>query len=219
MSQDQPQNPFAVSLPVASTPTLHSIGRGGEVLASQVHGKWYYGAYYSRVYNFNATALTLPVIATNLVSVFAIYNVPGSSVNAEFIDFDLGVVLLTSVVNTIGLYWQGPTLANLATLSTKAVFGTNWFGGNLGGTTPGQVQPYTALTHSTANNATTGIPRIDILSNFSAVTIGNDAPVHKEFDGKILLQPGCVVSVAASTAASGAANTDLSVRWQETNLV
>jgi hypothetical protein len=212
MSADQPANPFAASLPAGTTAVLHSIGRGGEVLAAQTHGKWYTGSYYSRVFNFNVTALTVPVVTSGLVSVFSVYNTNGNTVAAELIDFDLGLVLLTTVVDTVGLYWQGPTLANLATLSTKAVFGTNWFGGSTGAVSPGQVQPYLALTHS-------GTPvRIDILSQFGAVTTTNDIPVHKEFDGKILLMPGCVISVAMSTASSGAANTDLSIRWQETNL-
>lgn len=218
MSVDQPQNPFAVSLPAGATPQLHTIGRGGEVLAAQTHGKWYYGAYYGRVYSFNVTAVTVPVLATSMVSVFAVYNTVGNTVNAELIDFDLGVVLLTTVVNTVGLYWQGPTLAGLATLTTKGVFGTNWFAGNLGGVTAGQVQPYTAFTHSTGSTAS-GLVRVDILTNYGAVTSNNDLPVHKEFDGKILLQPGCVVSVAMSTAAGDASGTDLSIRWQEVNTV
>ena len=212
MSADQPLNPYAVSLPPGSATTNKSIGRGGEAFATEIHGKYYTATYYGRTYSFNRSAVTVPVIAATLVSVFSVYNPPTSSVNAELVDFDAGVVLVTLVVNTIGLYWSTPTLAALGTLTTIAVFsGINsatWFPGFLGGSA-GQVTPYTAYTHS-------GTPvRIGILGQYGAVTSLNDTPMHYDFDGKIVLPPGHVVSVAMSTAAGDTAGTDLGIRWIE----
>lgn len=215
MSADNPQNPYTVSLPAGATPQFKSIGRGGEIFYSEDHGKYYTGSYYNRLFSFNRTAVTIPVPATNMVSVFSLYNPPGSTVNLELVDFDLGLVLATTVVDTVGLYWQGPTLASLATLTTKAVFGTTWFPGILNGL-PGQGNPYTALTHSAANVGQ--LNRIDILGQFGAVTSTNDTPIHKDFDGKTLITPGCVVSVAMSTAAGTGSGLDPAIRWLEASV-
>jgi hypothetical protein len=216
MGQDNPQNPLAISLPPGTQPQFHSVGRGGEVFGQEIHGKWYYGSYYNRVYNFLRSAVTVPTIAgsTNLVSVFSLYNPPTSTVNLELIDFDMGVTTTTLVVNTLGLYWQGPTLAAQATLTTIGVFGTNWFSGLLGGNA-GQGNPYSALTH--VNTNVTNFRRVDILTSFGAVSSTNDLPCHKEFDGRVLIQPGCVITVATSTAATNA-DVDLGLRWLEVNV-
>lgn len=208
MSQDQPQNPYAISLTPGSAQQLKSMGRGGEMLGAQTHGKYYHAAYYGRLFSFNRTAVTVPVIAATLASVFSLYNPPTSTVNAELVDFDVGIVLATLVVDTLGLYWQGPTLASLATLTTIGVIGTNWFAGAVGGNA-GQVNPYSALTHS-------GTPvRIDVVSQFGATSSTNDSPLHKEFDGKIILPPGHVISAAMSTAASTGSGIDLGLHWME----
>ena len=211
MSTDQPANPFAVSLPPGSATQLKSIGRGGEIFASEIHGKYYTASYYGRLFNFNRTAVTVPVTAINLGSVFSLYNPPNSQANLELVDFDLGIVLATTVVDTVGLYWVGPTLAALGALTTIGVFGTNWFAGNLG-STPGQGNPYALYTHVAAAAA---IVRVDILAQFGGVTATSDTPIHKDFDGKIVVGVGSVVSVAMSTAAGTGSGLDLSLRWLE----
>lgn len=204
----QPQNPYAIRMAAGIAPTTESGGPGGEVLAAETRGKYSVAAAYNRIYNFNVTAQTLSVIASSLASKCSLYNPPTSSVNLELIDIDIGTVLATTVVDVVGIYWQGPTLASLATLSTIGVFGTNWFAGNLGGN-PGLGNPYSALTHS-------GTPvRIDIVTFFGALTTTNSVPSHKEYDGKVVLPPGHVISVAMSTAASTASGVDVALRWME----
>ena len=211
MSADQPANPFSVSLMPAQSPALKSMARGGELYACQIHGKYYTAAYYGRLYSFNLTAIAITVIAGSLASKFAIYNPPNSTANAELVDFDLGMDAAATIVDTIGLYWQSPTLASLATLTTIGVFGTNWFAGNLG-SAPGQVTPYSILAHS-------GTPvRVAILSTFGAITAGNANPIHLDFDGKIILPPGHLISVATSTAISTAVGLDIGMRWLEAPL-
>ena len=211
MSADQPNNPFNVSLLPAQAPTLKSMHRGGELYCAQIHGKYYTAAYYGRLYSFNLTAIAVTVIAGSLASKFAIYNPPNSTVNAELVDFDMGIDAAATIVNAIGLYWQSPTLASLATLTTIGVFGTNWFNCN-NSSTPGQVTPYSILAHS-------GTPvRIAILTTFGAITAGNANPIHQDFDGKIILPPGHLVSIATSTTISTAVGLDLGMRWLEAPL-
>lgn len=208
MSADNPQNPYAVSLPPGSAASLKSIGRGGEIFAAEIHGKYYTAAYNARLFSFNVTAQTIPVIASGLASKFAVYNPSNSTVNAELVDLDIGVVLVTTVVDTIGMYWDGPTLASQATLTTIGVVGTNWFAGLVGGA-GGQVTPYTALTHKTTP------VRIAIVGQFGAVAATNDTPLHYDFDGKIILPVGHLVSVAMSTTVWTTSGMDLAIRWME----
>lgn len=204
----QPTNPFALQLTTGTAPLTESGGRGGEVLVNEVHGKYYTAAYYGAMYSFNVTAVTLPVIAATLASKATLYNPPTSAKNLELVDIDIGIVLATTVVDVVGLYWQSTTLASLGTLTTIGVFGTNWFAGSLGGNA-GQGNPYSAFTHS-------GTPvRVDIVSTFGATSTTADAPVHKDFDGKIIIPIGHVVSVAMSTAAGTASGVDVGMRWME----
>lgn len=218
MSADQPQNPFAVSLTPGSTPTTKSIGRGGEMFAAQIHGKYYTAAYYQRLFTFNVTAQTIPLASTNMASKFSLYNVPTSTINVELVDVDLGVVSASTVVDTVGLYWQNPTQSTSSSSPTAATFGTNWFQGYLGGNA-GQATPYTALTLAVAGaSLATQLPRIDILAQFGGVTSSNDIPIHKEFDGKIIVAVGCSVHVAMSTGASSGNFTDVGIRWMEVPL-
>lgn len=208
----QPGNPFANKLVSGVAPTTECGGPGGEVLCLETRGKYSMAANYNRLFMFNVTAVTLPVIAATLASKAALYNTPTSTVNLELVDIDIGDVVATTVVDVVGLYWQGPTLASLATLTTIGVFGTNWFAGNLGGQ-PGQGNPYSALTHS-------GTPvRVDIVSFYGATTTTAANSDAKQYDGKIIIPAGHVVSVAMSTAASTATGVDVGIRWMETQTI
>ncbi len=204
----QPGNPFSLSLPPGSAPTNETGSRGGEVCTVETHGKYYTGAYNNRVFSFNVTAVAIPVVASGLVSKASLYNPSSSNVNLELIDIDLGDVLVTTVVNVIGLYWDGPVLASQATFTTAGVFGTNWFSGLLG-TNAGQGTPYSALTHKTTP------VRIDIVSTYAGITSTGNQPIHKDYDGKLILPPGHLITVAASTAASFTAGNDIAFRWME----
>ena len=215
MSADQPLNPYSVSLPPGSSPTNKAIGRGGEAYAVEIHGKYYTATYNNRTYSFNRTAMTLPAIGSGLVSTFTVYNPPTSTVNAEFVDFDYGFTTTALLVDAIGLYWQSGTLAALGTLTTLAVFSgaasATWFPGLLGGNA-GQVTPYSAFTHS-------GTPiRVAIVGTVGATGSLTDAGCHYDFDGKLVLPPGHVVSLALSTTVWGGATFDAGIRWIEVNV-
>src|SRR5438105_820133 len=100
------QNPTSTSTQDGQEATPN-LGRQNEQLMSELHGKWYVASYRGAVFSANVTAKTVPVIASGLVSVFGLYNPVGSGKVLELIDFDLGLVLATTVVDTVGLYWQG----------------------------------------------------------------------------------------------------------------
>lgn len=173
---------------------------------SELHGKFYKANYDGRVFSANVTAITLPVIAASLASKFALFNPSGSGVNLELIDFDLGQVLATTVVDTVGIYGQNGPVAAAATFTT---LGTVLGGKLVDAASGGQARFYSALTHS-------GTPtRIALLGTFGAVTNPTDSGIHYEFDGRLIVPPGGLISVAMSTAAGTASGLDVGIRWAE----
>lgn len=202
------QNPSAMSQSDGNSVTLNA-GRQSELLVSEIHGKWYYAALRGNVFSGQASAITVPVIANNLVSVFSLYNPAGSKANLEVISVDLGLVLATTVVNVYGLYFQSGIGSNTS-IPTSQTVGTAT-SGNLvmSGATVSQGKFLTAATH-------VGTPTlITMLDTFGAVTSSADNPISYTFDGKLILPPGSIVSLAASTAASTASGMAASITWAE----
>ena len=200
-------NPTTTALPDTSTVTT-AKGQQAEAIRTPLHGKYYVATKRGALFMANRTALTVPQIASGLVSVFSLYNPIGSTRNLELVDLDIGFVLAAEVVDTVGLYYQGSPLAQSATFTTPGVVGTNVFAGNpVNGLGSGVF--YSALTHS-------GTPvRVAIVAQIAATGVTLNVPVHYNFDGKIIMQPGSVISVAMSTAAGTASGMDLSMTWAE----
>lgn len=201
-------NPVSTSQPDSSSPLL-TAGRQGELVATEIHGKFFIAAYRRNVFKFNVTAKTLPVVASGLVSVFTLWNPPSSGVIAEMISLDIGVVVAATIVDTIGWYFSSGTTALAGTFTTPSVANTNHFSARVGDTPGNLVAPYTAYTHS-------GTPvRCDIVGSFAATTDTTANDIHKDYDGRMLLPPGVAISLAASTAAAGTVGSDPEVIWSE----
>ncbi len=202
-------NPVAAKLGDGVQQANNLYGVQGEQLKADLHGKWWNAAVRKSVFTFNVTAKTVPVIAATLVSVFTLYNPPGSGVNAEIIRTDVGTVVVPTVVNTLGWYFSTPTLTAAGTFSTAATALTNYFSARIGDTPAGNVVPYTAYTHS-------GTPvRCDIVCTFPAITAPGLWQPFKSHEGTFILPPGIAMSLAMSTAADTASALDLGVTWAE----
>jgi hypothetical protein len=187
-----------------NTPPLSS-GRQGEQLASEVHGKFYTANYRKKLFGFNVTAVTVPVVTSGLVSVFTLYNPPSSNVNAEIVDTEIGQVLATTVVDTIGWYYSTALLTSKGTFSTAGTA----FSGIVGGGQAANVIPYSGYTHS-------GTPvLIDQIAVFGAVTDAGVWQISKFYDGRLILPPGIAMSVAMSTAAGTISGLNIAARWIE----
>lgn len=198
-------NPYTTSVGDGLENEL-ALGRNSEVLVSEVHGKWANAAARGVLFTFNVTAVTVPVVAATLVSVFSLYNPVGSGRNLELVDFDCSMVLATTVVDTIGLYTSNPVLAAKGTFTTAGAP----LSGMIGSTAAGVGIPYSAYTHS-------GTPiRYRILGGFGATTDATSGMIHYEFDGRSIIPPGAIVSVAMSTAAGTTSGLDLGISWIET---
>ncbi len=207
-SEGNVYSPAGTSLPDSSQ-VPPNLGRQGEALNSDIHGKHYTATSRKTMFSFNVTAVTVPVIASGLVSVFTLWNPPSSGIMGELVDTELGQVLATTVVDTVGWYASFTNLALAGTFTTKATPLTNYFSGRLGDTPAGGIIPYTAYTHS-------GTPvRVDIIGAFGAVTDASMTLTEKFYDGRVLIPPGTAMSIAMSTAAGFTAGLDLGCRWTE----
>ena len=191
-------NPPAQTSQAAGTQVYQLGGKQGEGIVSELHGKWFTQNYNSNVFHAAATGLTVPVIANNLVSK-----------NLELISADIGLVLATTVVDFVGLYFQ--RIGGAVTIPTSQTAGTP-VSGLLGNTAAPQGLFLTAATH-------VGTPTLaKILATFGAVTTTADGPIHYEFDGKCVVPPNTIVSIAMSTAASTASGLALAIDWVESPL-
>lgn len=188
-----------------------ALGKQNQQLVDPLHGQYWNMAYRNSVFTAVKTAMTVPVVANNLVSVFTLWNPASSTKLLELITLDIGLVLATTVVDTVGLYWQNGANVTSGTFTTVGVKGTNWFCAKPSQPI-GQGQFYSAFTHS-------GTPvRIRIVSQFGATTSTNDMPITYNFNGTVILEPGDLISVAMSTAASTASGVDLGLTWAENPL-
>lgn len=201
-------SPFGSTQPTGSTLQNDFTGPSGEKLVSDTHGKWYNAARAGRLFTYNVTAVTLPVVASNLASKFALYNPPASGVNLEIVRFDIGVVLATTVVNTVGLYYTAGTAAQASTFTTPGTA----LSCMVGNAPTNAGVPYSALAHS-------GTPgRHTILGFFGATTTTFSDSWNLHTDGAIIVPPGVVVSVAMSTAAATTSSFDVGVTWLEVSV-
>lgn len=172
-------------------------------------GRGPYGELTSRgkVFHAAVSAVTIPVNAATLVSVFGIYNPPGSGVDLELIECEVTQALATTVVDEFGLYADtAAALSALATFTTQLTTITNR---RIMDPAANLARVYSAVTHS-------GTPRrVACIGQDGAVTDGTGAARRKTFNGSLIIPPGILVSVAASTAAGTASGLNVDLEWAE----
>lgn len=177
-------------------------GKAGEILAAELHGKWYTASYRNRVFNASTVAAgtTIPISSTTAPT-FTLYNPLGSGVNVELISTDVGLTNATSVVSPIAL----ALTSGLVVAPTSVTAITPW-SGNLGGSGVAQAKVYSAATLAAASTT--------FLNLFSvSATSGAFPNFHYDFDGKIIVAPGSLVYLVGTAAqTSGTLN---SFSWAE----
>lgn len=197
-------NPTSVSSPDGQFASL-ALGKQQEQLVSILHSKNYPAAYRGNRFGANVTAVTIPVIASGLVSVFTLYNPVGSGIFMELDEVRLGQVSATTVVDVAGLYYSSSNLAAAGTFTTKGTIQSAQIGSGL----VGKGAFYSAYTHS-------GTPvRVAMVGSFGAVTDAGMTLPARSFDGGLLIPEGTAVSVAMSTAAGTATGLDVEAWWHE----
>ena len=197
------RNPTAASVGVGTESQL-ALGEHSQQLVANVHGEYFEVNYRGKLFTANVTAVTIPAIASGLVSVFTLYNPPNSGVIGEVVSVQLGDVLASDVVGTIGWYSSSAALTALGTFTTLASPRSSI----VQNPAANSIKFYSAYTHS-------GTPlREDIITALGAVTDTNVLPIEKNYNGKLLLPPGIAMSIAA-TAAMATTGSDLQATWAE----
>lgn len=203
------------------------VGGLGAVLSGRFQGKAQQGAFPVRVSDdgtqvivdryaelalrgqvFIATraAVTIPVNAATLVSVFSLVNPTGSGVLLDVFEVSAHAVVATTVVDALGVYYQANayTTATLTTQDTADVQNAR-----LGEGSAPAGRLYSALTHA-------GTPILaGLVGGWGAVTDGGSTEISRQFNGKLLVPPGAIISLAMTTAASTASGITAEVKWAE----
>lgn len=183
-------------------------GRNNELLTSDVHGQLYNLAVRGNLwFATTATAGTvIPVMATNLVSTFTLWNPAGSGKNCVLYKYALAHTTATTVVSDVSLYYQiGIGGATTAPGTLTALVSKNCF---LGSPNANVATVYSAAT-LTGVLGTTGsgnIAKGPSLVTFGAVTTTNNMPVEYRFDGGFIVAPGTLVTTAGNAAQTAAMN-------------
>jgi hypothetical protein len=195
------------SLPfMANGEQTASISPHGALLADQMRGTYGELARQSKVFTGTVAAVTIPVVANNMVSVCGIYNPPGSNVDLEVLDVDIMNVLATTVVDAFGVYYSTAALSALATFTTLAP--ANVQCGRLGDAAPGAARFYSAVTHS-------GTPVLARIIGGHGATTTTGSSLRKDLNGSLIIPPGILASIAASTAAGTASGNTIALTWAE----
>lgn len=166
------------------------LGRQGEQLAAELHGKWYTAALNNRVFIGSAliAGVTIPVNTTTAPT-FTLFNPLGSGVNVELICLDIGwPAAAASVVATIlgSVSTQTPTSVTAGGVTVPVPIGG-------GGTA--QAKLYTA---ATIVAITSHIPLVQVTSVADAMVAS-----HYEFDGRVVLAPGGLITLTSTPVQTG----------------
>lgn len=197
-----------IGVPGASRQAVNSLPSGlaggdGEVIAAELHGKWYTAALNGRLFIGSTAAAGTTIPASNATAAtFMLYNPIGSAKNLELVRYNLGVNNATLVVAAIQLgiisgLTVAPTSVTALTSRSALVGGT--------GTAVGIIASVATL----AAAATSFYHMLSV-----SATSGLGPNFTHDFDGSIVLTPGSLVHVTGTAAQSQAhAQTFLWAEW------
>lgn len=177
----------------------------GQLAVAKVHGDYFEANFRGKVFSANVTAVTIPVVANGLVSVFTLWNPPSSGVIGEIISTMIGQVLATTVVDEVAWYSSTAAATGLGTFTTLGVARSC----RVQDPAANAIKFYSAFTHS-------GTPtREEFIGGFGATADVNFALPDVRHNGRLLLPEGIAMSVAMSTAAGTTSGLDIEAVWAE----
>lgn len=203
--------PSSVQSSAAGTnPTIRQ-GQLGDVIVTELHGRYYEQAYRGSVFSLSvstAAAITAYVGAAAGTPQIAVYNPVGSGKNLAILQASYNNVVSASGAGTVAWgVWFGPTVAptaatnavatNMATLQKAGSIASCWTN--------------TALTSSTAL-----LNQYPVGFYYWATAAGVAAPqmTVAEIAGSIIVPPGCMFALGGTAALTSATWTG-NVTWEE----
>jgi hypothetical protein len=183
------------------------LGKTGESVVQQLHGRYYEAAYRGRIFVAHAAAQAMTIAQASMVGLQLWNGSPISAgVNLVLMKCAGNIVATSATVTSIVLA-SGTGQASPPTGQTAATRVANAF---LGQAAPNA----TATSAAVFTNAPTAL--WSLLHNTAAInTVGVDGGWQMDFDGAIIVPPQswvCLATVGA-TAAAGAVNA--SIMWEE----
>jgi hypothetical protein len=180
---------------IGSTPFVPS-GKQGDLMVSELHGKWYQAAYAGKVFHGSSaiTGIAVPLY-TATTQALCLWN-QSNTVNLELIKFSLGYVSGTEVAGPIayGMLFAGTapaTAAPIATFTPAPTYVRPAMAGN--GVSQAALANVTVTT--TAAIPVGNIIASSISGTAYAAATSTAAPsvLEEQFDGSIIIPPGWAI--------------------------
>ena len=214
--QGQVGQPSAKSMAGGSTPPVRQ-GQLGDVIVSELHGRYYEQAYQRNM--FSGVLTTGTATSAGLAASFTglmLYNPPNSTVNVAVNKIGMSFIVAFAAGATVGIM-TAQTMTPLGTFATTNTAIKNNFVGRAG-VGVGQAQMYSTATIATAEPGLPGIHMVFGAGLTGAITTVPQVPgFFVDLEGGLILPPGAYMATYTSTA-SGAASMLASFTWEEVPL-
>ena len=216
-------NPTSISQADGTTNLMDTLGKAGEQLVAELHGKYYTQTYRGTLFYASSapgTPVVIPAFGATSITGLPLWNPAGSNKNIIPVRLTIAQITAASVANTKGwtiLQNAGSTLATAAPMSVFTQI-TATRGCGLSNQALG-VGNSVALVGSAATltAACTTFCSMGFTLGTGAVTVPSQQSVFSyDFDGTLVIQPGSVFIPAGSVADTGTYN--LSLTWYEAPL-
>ena len=195
--------PSTTSIQPGTTPTIRQ-GQLGDVIVSELHGRYYETAYRRNLFSVaTQAAVTLSAGLATATTGLILTNPTTSTVNVVVNKVGWGVNTTPVAVIVLGLAFNNSTTA---VTQTTAITARNQF---LGGAAP-QCLAASSVTFPTAPILNTVLGTIDIGATTTAIHNTN----FLDLEGAIVMPPGSYLAFYGSTA-SAATSFFASISWEE----
>lgn len=189
------------------------LGRSGEQIVTEVHGKYYETAKRGNLFHATMTAgVILPAPGATAANPFTLYNPLGSGKDLVLVDFDMVVTVIpgTPVTGLYGLYVNSAPQAAAVTGTALAAQAAV-----IGGASAAVAKP---LTTSTLPVAPTLLwPFANKVTGEVVTAVPNPGlpSLHVDLDGKVILAPGTAITVQQTAADTSNATVLCRMSWEE----
>jgi len=203
--QGQVGQPTISTLSAGTTPPVRQ-GQLGDVIVSELHGRYYETAYRRNMYTATLTAgtTTSAALSTTFTGLLLL-NPNNSPVNIVVNKVGFSFLVAFAAASAIGLQTGNQSTALLSGLTTtNTVVRPNFVGAGIG----------TALTYSAATTTAPGLQQLFGAGLTGAITTTPQVFSYFDLEGSLILPPGAWVGSYTSTA-SGASGMLMTIQYEE----
>ncbi len=189
-------------------------GKQGDLLVSQMHGKYYTACYRGAVFIAStlAAGIVVPFIAATVASKHSLWNPAASGKVLELIDINLLQVPGSSLITGTAIAFQGPLAQTGGVAGTLTVSTGAFSCARVGSNFPSVATLYSAATLT--NVAIANLSPVIMLYNSIATTTISQGPTNYQFDGKIVMTPD-TISALVDTITGTQSASPVSISWAE----